>query len=218
MSQALLLLHSCFRLPEDISLHSQQGYGQQGISAGAAADSQRWCMTFPSKAAAHSWKAGSVARSSSDTAQLLLHQPVPSFCKLITGEGQKCSDIKTEGSELEVAARHALSLSPCPCPVGFGWKGGSMLWWCVVISWAAKSPDNSCVSHPEHCSSAWLCSIKSHHVPHHCRLPCPGSMLWPRDEDMEWRQCLGLWRSCRNPMFVSQSSCLLGLYPADVAA
>lgn len=65
MSQALLLLHSCFGLSREISPHSQQGYGQQGygqqgISAGATADSQKWCMTFP---AADSWKAGGVERS-----------------------------------------------------------------------------------------------------------------------------------------------------------
>lgn len=69
--------------------------------------------------------------------------------------------------------------------------------------------------HPEHCSSAQLCSIRSHHVPHHYKLPCPESVLCPRDEDMRRRQCLGLWRSCRNSMFVSQSSWLLELYTSQ---
>lgn len=53
----------------------------------------------------------------------------------------------------------------------------------------------SCVSHPEHSFSVQLCSIMSQHIPSHCRLPCPESVLCPRDEDMRWRQCLGLWRS-----------------------
>lgn len=43
-------------------------------------------MTFPSKAAADSWKAGGV--EDPYTAQLFLHQPVPSFCKPITQWGK----------------------------------------------------------------------------------------------------------------------------------
>lgn len=131
MSQALLLLHSCFGLPWDISLHSQQGYGRRGISAGVTADSQRWCVTFPSKQQLIPGRLEVWKDLLPDTAQLFLHQPFPSFCKPITGEGQKCSDIKTEGSALEVAAGCALSFSPCLFPVGFGGREaaccGSML-------------------------------------------------------------------------------------------
>lgn len=52
--QAVLLLHSCFRLPWGISLHSQQGRGQRGqallgISAGRIADSWRRCQLVPGK-------------------------------------------------------------------------------------------------------------------------------------------------------------------------
>lgn len=75
---------------------------------------------IPKQTATDSWKAGGVKDLLPDTAQLFLHQPFPSFCKPITGEGQKCSDVKTEGSALEVAAGCALSFSPCLFPVGFG--------------------------------------------------------------------------------------------------
>lgn len=146
MPQALLLLHSCFGLPWDISLHSQQGYGRRGISAGVTADSQRWCVTFPSKQQLIPGRLEVWKDLLPDTAQLFLHQPFPSFCKPITGEGQKCSDIKTEGSALEVASRMCPELQSLSLPCGFWWKGSSMLWWHVVISWTAQSPNNSLVS------------------------------------------------------------------------
>lgn len=130
--------------------------------------------------------------------------------------GQKCSDIKIEGSDLEVAAGHALIFCPCPCPVGFGWKGGTILWWCVVISWAAKSPNNSLVSPILNTAPVPSCA-PSGAIMSHTTAGCPESVLCPRDEDMRLRQCLGLWRSYRNSMFVSQSPWLLGLFTNEAA-